>query len=512
MGTDLLKEIKLKVKPVFIDFNHDYVYEGPCRFGKGEALTPQFDRMISGEIYKAFLHSLEMNLPDFAQTLEAVRVQQYVDDFIVHEDDMQELLKDSCDVDLYLVSSSGRYTNVLLEFARRCNKPIAVYNEVLFAVTTDTAALKVRGLEVYPFYDWQNSQKILKALRVRKALGEVRLLSLNRFSTDFSPVSSQDGFLSLDKVMSKLNVKMNVMNIHEYLDQLEVIPPDQNHSTPGRHQENITEADMAEIEKITDGLIAAAKECEMTRENLIPSVRAYYLTKKLLKSRDCNAFTAPCADICSTRRLNQEQCTLCLTHSLLEEEGVSSACETDFNALISKVILSTLSLKSTYMGNSAWLRIVDGKITAPDFSGVTEEEFEPIKDIPNLAVTLHSVPNRNLKGYDMEKEEFSIRSFAYSGWGATMRYDFSKDIDTPVTLLRIDPTCEKMFVVSGKIKGQFGLKRQNCSMAAVYQVTDVQDFYEKQFDFGSHMALVYGDYAEELKTVGDVLGMEVVFA
>ena len=69
-----------------------------------------------------------------------------------------------------------------------------------------------------------------------------------------------------------------------------------------------------------------------------------------------------------------------------------------------------------------------------------------------------------------------------------------------------------MLVAHGKIKGQFGYKRQNCSTAVIYQVEDAKGFYEKTFNFGSHMALVYGDYVEELKTVGEVLGLEVVLA
>ena len=116
-------------------------------------------------------------------------------------------------------------------------------------------------------------------------------------------------------------------------------------------------------------------------------------------------------------------------------------------------------------------------------------------------VTLHSVANRKLKGYDKPDENYALRSFTFSGWGATMRYDFSKDLDQTVTVVRIDPTCEKMLVIRGKIKGQFGYGRQNCSTAVIYQVEDAQSAYEKTFDFGSHMALVYGDYTKELEMV-----------
>ena len=510
---DIVKglDMKLNVKPVFVDFSHDYVYEGPCRFGQGDALSPEFDRFVNGEIYKGFINAARENMPEGVHLMEPVRVKNYTDEFIVSEPDMEALLKPD-DTDVYLLTSSGRGCQVFVEFARRCKKPIVYYNEVLFAVTTDVASLRARGLEVYPLYDWDMGKRTFKALRVRKALAGSRALLLSRFSTDFSPVSAQDGFISLEKVCTKLGFKFNVMDIHEYLDQLTVDRGDANPTTPGRHQQNLTSEDMAAIEQLTDELMAGAVECDMKREDMIPSVKAYYLTKKLLKYRNCNAFSAPCPDMCSTRRLNEERCTLCLTHSLLEEEGIPSACEIDLSILICKIILENLTNQATYMGNTCWLRIVDGKLTAPDFNSVLPEEFDAIKDIPNLAVTLHSVANRQLKGYGTPKEDYALRSFAFSGWGATMRYDFSKDMDTDVTVMRIDPACEKMLVAHGKIKGQFGYKRQNCSTAVIYQVEDAKAFYEKTFDFGSHMALVYGDYVDDLKAVGKVLGLEVVLA
>jgi hypothetical protein len=505
-------DIKLNVKSIFVDFSHNYVYEGPCRFGQGDSLTPEYDKMLNGEIYKGFLATVKANMPDFVNLLEPIRVTQYSDDWRMHEDDMQKMLKNNDEADLILWTSSGRDNQVIIEFARRSKKPIAFYNEVMFALSCDIASLKARNLEVYPFYDWDKSRKYLKALHIKKILQNTRALAISRNSTDTSPVSAQDGFLSLEKVTDTFGTFFSTQNMHEYIDQLTNREADTNPTMPGRVQQNINDEDMIEINRIADELIDGAVECDMDREYVVNSVKVYYLTKKLLAHSDCNAFTAPCPDMCSTRRLDQEKCTLCLTHSLLEEEGIPSACEADFSILLSKVILQNLAGKSTYMGNTAWLRIVDGKLTAPDFSAVTDEEFEKIKDIPNLAVTLHSVANRKLKGYDKPLDEYALRSFAFSGWGATMRYDFSKDIDTPVTLLRINPSCDKIFVVSGKVKGQFGYTRQNCSTAILYQVNDVKDMFEKTFEFGSHMALVYGDYVEDLKLIGQVLGLEVVTA
>lgn len=502
-------EMKLNVKPVFIDFTHEYAYEGPCRFGQGDALKPEFDVFLNGEIYKGFQAKAAEYAPDFVRLMDTVRVKGYTDAWNTKDEDMR-LLTASDDTDVYLVTASGRAGKIILEFARRVKKPIIYYSESFFAMNTDVTGMRARGLEAYPLIDWSELGGLLRAFRVKKVLANTRALMINRFTTSYSPISSQEGPLSLEKFTDKFGVNFHVMDLHEYLDQLTVRPADQNPTMPGRVMRNINEEDMKEIERITDELMAGAVECDMTRENMIPSVRAYYLTQKLLNYCDCNAFVAPCPDMCSTRRLNEERCTLCLTHSLNEEQSIPSACETDFSALLCKIIMENLTGRATYMGNSCWLRLEDGKPTAPDFASATEEELAVFRDVPNLFITLHSVANRKLKGYDQPEEEYSLRSFAFSGWGATMRYDFTKDMEQPVTVIRIDPALDKLLVIRGRLKGQLGYKRQNCSTAAVYQVENAQDAYRKTFEFGSHMVLTYGDYTEELKQLCEILGLEMV--
>mgnify|MGYP000096205316 CR=1 FL=1 len=48
----------------------------------------------------------------------------------------------------------------------------------------------------------------------------------------------------------------------------------------------------------------------------------------------------------------KEKFTLCMTHSLNDENGISSACEYDINSVIGKVIMTNLSGKAPYMGNT----------------------------------------------------------------------------------------------------------------------------------------------------------------
>lgn len=66
---------------------------------------------------------------------------------------------------------------------------------------------------------------------------------------------------------------------------------------------------------------------------------------------ECNAFSAPCPEMCATTRLNQEHMTPCFSHSLLNAEGISSACEYDIPGLVAQIMLSAAAKAGAYMGN-----------------------------------------------------------------------------------------------------------------------------------------------------------------
>jgi hypothetical protein len=38
------------------------------------------------------------------------------------------------------------------------------------------------------------------------------------------------------------------------------------------------------------------------------------------------------------------------------------------------------------------------------------------------------------------------------------------------------------------------------------------DLYYKEMDFGHHLAVVYGDYVEDIQALGEIMGFEVVTA
>ena len=239
--------------------------------------------------------------------------------------------------------------------------------------------------------------------------------------------------------------------------------------------------------------------------------------RKFLDEFECNCFTAPCPDLCATRRLNQKQFTMCLNHSLNNEDGIPSACEYDLGALVSKLMLQAIGRRPSYMGNCFTSPIRNG-VRAPLPKALfftpdhVDQKMEELGDKENVVLTFHSVPNRRWESFDEEYRPYAIREFARSGFGATLRYDFAADAGQVITMCRIDPTCEKLFVAKGTILNSMGYDQTNCSMGVFFQVKDSKDFFKKQAAIGNHMPLIYGDFEEQVIELGELLGLEIVNA
>jgi hypothetical protein len=266
---------------------------------------------------------------------------------------------------------------------------------------------------------------------------------------------------------------------------------------------------------MTEQFLSGAVESHMEFDDILPSMRAHYLVKKLLSKLDCNAFTAPCFDVCATRRFNEERFTFCLNHTLNNENGVTSSCEYDMCSVLSMVALSSLAKAAPYLGNAIPNPFKSGVLQA--FSQLmfnpesVKTAMDELGDMDNLVLTFHAVPNRKLKGYCSDAP-YAIRPFTGSGWGATVRYDFAEDKGQAITMCRFGPDCKKLFVARGTIVGGIGYTDINCSEGVFFKVEESRDFFQKISLVGNHIPLVYGDHMDSIVKLGQVLGLEVLTA
>lgn len=505
-------DVKLNVRPILLGLEHRYFYEGPCRFGRGEALQPGFDKFTNEQMFDYFLKSLDACKPENVNILEPVRTGR-TDDWENKDEMWEKLGKSVADADAAFFFSYIGVDDIPVEFAERFTTPMLICPTSTFSPASIFAAVKAKDpkREIHVPRDWTETGRLLAAMRARKVIRSTNILLATRFNSDVS-YSSCDTFSNHDQVTKNLGVHFRYVNIHELLDQMSPMPEGGNHTTPGRITPNITDEDMKNINAMADELLAGADEVNVEREYLIRSLIAYTAVRKNMDLKDCNGFTAPCPDTCSTRRMNEMKFTFCLTHSLNMEQGIPSSCEYDADAVLSQQALIAVSGQCPYMGNTAALPYENGGFV-PLFH-FDEEKLKKLAEggTSNLYFMHHSVPNRRFRNPN-ENGPYALRHFAYEQkFGAVMRYNFDRDAGQIVTLCRFSPDGGKLFIGKGTIAGGDGYDQDNCNGLVFFRVADQKDFYDKQMYVGNHLCLVYGDYTERLKDMADLLGVETLMA
>lgn len=503
------KDVKLVVKPVFFAMEHKYYYEGPCRMSSGDALEPGFDAIISGKIYQGMQKALDFNLRNDArfEVLEPAVIRT-TDDWDIKEEWFESALADDHIVDFYLVNTAFGANTVIEEFALRTKKPIGpnpfkMYGQVAFASSVR------RGADVIFSLSWPELKDKLLCLRAEKALRTANILLAPRFGGDKAMAGGTDTFDSLCLARDTFGTNFRYVNVHELMDYLSPLSEEGNHTTPGRKTMNVTPEEIAWCEELAESLMADASECQIEKKYLVNSLKAYKVVDKVMSAYDCSGFAAPCPDACSTRRLNEEQFTFCLTHSLNLERGVGSACEYDVTSVLCMILEMALTGKAAYMGNTLPAPLgPDGEVNFSD-----PKYSAPIDgDKNNLYLVSHSTPCRCLHGFD-KLDDFALRHFALdAGFGAIQRHDFDADKGQVITMIRISSDCKEMFIGRGEIVAGFGYDSDNCNGGFVFRVADEHDFFEKHVTFGLHLPLVYGDYVDQFVFIAKRLGLTPVVA
>ncbi len=460
--------LRVKVKPVLPFLVHSGVYEGPCRVGNEKTLNPEFERSRAEENLKKFCETLKSKLTREGELLDPTII-EWGEDWIIPRKELEKLDRDSRDADLFLIVSSGLPQYPSIEIARRYRKPVAMLGQV---ASVDVAAyLRARGMEGYAFIDHDELNRFIRLLRVRKSLRRTRILIVS--DGNMLPVGVVSSVWNMEDVKSRFGIDYKFISSNEVFEEMDKVLQ--------------SESEQRKAEEITDRLIDKADRVHMDRKHILQSVNFYLAVKNLMRKYGCNSFVIPCFELCVKRIPAERKVTFCLTHSLLKDEGYPSACEGDINVLLAMTLLMYLSRKSAYMGNSY---LLDKK--------------------ENIIAIHHDVPGLKMKGLEEPDLPYEIRNFTVGGWGATIRYDFSRDRGETVTMARFNPTATKLLVAKGKIVGCGGFDMVGCSLRAEIRVRDAVKLFHSEMEFGHHLAMVYGDYTEDLKNLGKIMGFEVV--
>ena len=180
-------DVKLNVLPLLISVEHLYYYEGPCRFGKGDALQPGYDRLANAQKQEQFLGLLKDHLPEGCELMDPVTLSR-TDDWENPEAQWDAIAPAVAACDIIVAQTGIACDDRVLECAERFGKPITVSPLSGFSGTIAVAGItsKPGNYEVFACYKWDDLKYRLKILRARKVIRSTRILCVTRFGSTTS--------------------------------------------------------------------------------------------------------------------------------------------------------------------------------------------------------------------------------------------------------------------------------------------------------------------------------------
>lgn len=473
-------QVKVNVKPIYSNVVHTSVWEGPCRVGTPEELTPEYESRVGREQCRVWGAALKKNLADCANVLEPVYI-EYPESFYVSDESFDLLKPDLNDVDIFLISYR-------LPGLERLGKPMSMINNGPAPVDLGAFYASI-GKEFYFGHDYEEYNEILALLQVRKAIANTKLLVLT--ACEQFPVSVNSSNPDLFGLNLRYGIRSARRSIKDVFPIMKKLACEE------------------EISTMADTLLQNAEKANITKEWISSDLRYYQAVKVMMEELGCNAFTTACKELCASRLPMENKCTPCLTHSLLKDAGIPTSCEEDLNVWMAVMVFMYLSKKSVFMGNPSLVhknqRPIEDLGMNRLLSGPPEGFAEDVLEIR------HAVPSLQLEGYDKPAMPYEIGHFTLAGWGAKVQVDLSAGSEKTVTIGRFSRDGKRIMVTRGEIIG-CAYRDIECSPAVYYKVEGGARAFRHALaegHYGHHLAVVYGDYVERLTQLGKIVGFEV---
>ena len=209
-------DVKVNLRPVFSNLVHSDYWEGPCRVGPEETGTPEYEKRLGKEEFKQWYDELKANLDlTRCNLMEPVYI-EFDESFVVKDSEFDKLLPENHEVDLYLIT----YRVPGIE---RLRKPISMIN--LGPTPIDLIGFyRDIGLEAYMAHDYEEYNKILTNLQVRKAVANTKILILS--NTEQTPASVNTSTCDLTHLFTQYGIRNNRIDFRQVMKYYDATPVD----------------------------------------------------------------------------------------------------------------------------------------------------------------------------------------------------------------------------------------------------------------------------------------------
>lgn len=463
-------QTRINLKPVMTNIIHTGVWEGPCRFN---VQSPSEEMAAAQKSFKEWAADIKTNGlgldAEDLTILEPVHI-TFSEDFVLKPQELNKLKKDSLEIDVFFIAPHGS-SIASFDIGKEFHKPIILRG--LNCRTVDICAYsRSNGIEVFVPHNTKELCKLISLLCARKAFVQTRVL----MPTDrgLPAVASLTGINEPEKLRERFGIEVIRISYRELADEME------------RVMDSAAETDTAR--QLAQQLIEGANKTYLEDKYVVRSMEFYSTVRNLMRRHHCNAFTIECFEFCSSRLPDKWDITPCVIHTLLKDQDIASACEADLGALLSMRLLMSVAKKSSHLGNM-FLRE------------------------PNMLVINHSAPGIKMNGFSEPGLPYQLSRFVHSGWGTKAVVDFMNNPEKRVTVARMNPTATKVLLLKGRLVGSSGWGEDmlGCSVEAHVKPVDSGDaavFVRKQKDYGNHLIWTYGDYADDMVQLCNIIGLE----
>jgi L-fucose isomerase-like protein len=345
------------------------------------------------------------------------------------------------------------------EDVRRVPSVLTYDTDATLIGTYGCAPLEVRAILRYGLPVAKPDPNFMRALRVKKFLGQSKVLYIGEIPSFSAPDGPWDFFAIEDR----LGVRFRQVETSEFFRVFSSIP---------------VETVRRKLEEWKSDFAAVVEPSE---RDLMEAVRVYLALRLLCDREDANAVTINCGRF--TEESAARGCALvpCLAFAKLIDEGIVCGCEGDVTAILSALVLHAVSGQPVLMGNFGY---------RPGQFGAREGEVTIEHDVIPLS---------------MASTKFTIRDYHGRKFGVTGYADVKTG--QPMTLLNIDKSLRKMCVIEGTVKdSEDGI---HCRVIIHMSVNGDLRKIPEILVGSQHISMTYGHWLGALKEVGNLLGFEI---
>ena len=447
-------DTKLVVRPIIGCLTHTHFWEGPCRAGHREDMTPEAETAAADKAYKDAVELLK-GATDEIDFLPAVDA-RYNETFVVPDSVWNQIDEDVDKVDFFLCM------NWRIPKLERYRKPVVILQNGNEGIDFAAYCRNI-GVEAYVCMDLKDLNEIAHLLWVRKAIRNTRALVLTAGSLPTFGIQSLIRDPEVLRTRYGLEViKLPFRNIFKYMDQ-------------------ITDE---EARPIADRIIAGSSDTKVNKDWFLNDIKYYLAAKKMMEDYGCNAFSTACHELCTSEIPQNRKFTPCMCHSLMKDDGIPSFCEEDLNAMMAMCVMQYIANRPAFMGN-------------------------PNMETDEMIRLHHAVPALHMNGYGTKAMKYKLWAFTGQGFGGKLQVDFAENAKNEVTLGRFNPAGDTMCVTVGNV-----LKTEYddvyCSPYYFIQMDDARRFMHTLAGFGHHQVLIFGDYSKQIKELSEIMNFKVV--